>query len=74
MLCDLSGSPIMDLAGARMLAELCEDLHARGITLTVVSAHGTVRDLLRAEGLDGRIHGVARGTTLDDALARLASA
>jgi high affinity sulfate transporter 1 len=69
VLCDLSGSPNMDLAGSRMLAELYESLHARGITLTVVGAHGRVRDLLRAEGLDARIPGIARGTTLEDALA-----
>jgi hypothetical protein len=31
-----------------------------------------VRDLLRAEGLDGRIFGIARGTTLEDALSGLA--
>jgi len=70
--CDLSGSPSMDLAGARMLAELYQTLHARDATLTVVGAHGSVRDLLRAEGLDGRIFGIARGTTLEDALSRLA--
>jgi MFS superfamily sulfate permease-like transporter len=70
VVCDLSASPIMDLAGAGMLAELCEQLQARGIGLTIVNAHGRVRDLLRAEGLDLKIDGVARGTTLADALAR----
>ena len=50
VVCDLSACPMMDLAGARMLAELCENLRTRGITLTVVNAHGRVRDLLRAEG------------------------
>jgi anti-anti-sigma regulatory factor len=59
----------MDLAGVRMLAELSETLRARGISLIVVQVHGRVRDLLRAEGLDAKIHGVARGTTLADALA-----
>ena len=51
-----------------MLAELCENLRTRGITLTVMNAHGRVRDLLRAEGLDTRIQGIARGATLSDAL------
>lgn len=66
--CDLSASPMMDLPGARMLAELSDYLAARGIDLTVVSAHGRVRDLLRAEGLDGRVRGIARGITLEDEL------
>lgn len=68
VVCDLSASPLMDLAGARMLAELCEDLRARRITLTIVNAHGRVRDLLRAEGLDAKIQGIARGATISDAL------
>jgi sulfate permease, SulP family len=69
VVCDLSASPMMDLAGARMLAELANNLLARGMSLTVVNAHGRVRDLLRAEGLDGTIQGIARGASLDDALA-----
>jgi high affinity sulfate transporter 1 len=68
--CDLSASPMMDLAGARMLGELQETLQARGITLTITDAHGRVRDLLRACGLDTRIRGVARGVTLEAELAR----
>ena len=68
VVCDLSASPLMDLAGARMLAELCENLRTRGINLTVVNAHGRVRDLLRAEGLDTKIQGIARGATISDAL------
>jgi sulfate permease, SulP family len=66
--CDLSASPMMDLAGARMLAELTDKLSARGAELAVVNAHGRVRDLLRAEGLDGKIRGIARGTGLEDEL------
>lgn len=65
VICDLSASPTMDLAGARMLAELCDTLRGRGIALTVTNAHGRVRDLLRAEELDGNIQGVARGTSLE---------
>jgi SulP family sulfate permease len=68
VVCDLSASPAMDLAGARMLAELCENLKDRGIKLTVTGAHGQVRDLLRAEGLDGKIEGIARGRSLESEL------
>jgi sulfate permease, SulP family len=68
VVCDLSASPLMDLAGARMLAELSESLEDRGIELTVTGAHGQVRDLLRAEGLDTKIHGIARGRSLESEL------
>ena len=61
VVCDLSASPTIDLAGGRMLGELYNDLKDRGVSLTVTNAHGRVRDLLRAEGLDGKILGVARG-------------
>ncbi len=72
VVCDLSASPTMDLAGARMLAELHENLRNRGIELTVTNAHGRVRDLLRAEGLDDKIQGIARGTSLETELQILA--
>jgi high affinity sulfate transporter 1 len=69
VVCDLSAAPMMDLAGAQMLAELSATLQARGVGLTVVNAHGRVRDLLRAEGLDRTIQGIIRGTGLEEALA-----
>ena len=68
VVCDLSASSAMDLAGARMLAELYENLTNRGIGLTVTNAHGRVRDLLRAERLDDKIQGIARGTLLETEL------
>ena len=74
VVCDLSASPTMDLAGARMLAELCDDLGNRGIGLTVTNAHGRVRDLLRAEGLDGKIRGIARGASLESELSAMPEA
>ena len=64
VVCDLSASPMMDLAGVRMLEELADALRARGISLSVANPHGQVRDLLRAEGLEGKIQGISRGTTL----------
>jgi SulP family sulfate permease len=68
VVCDLSASATIDLAGARMLAELHETLMERGIGLTITNAHGRVRDLLGAEGLDDKIHGIARGTSLESEL------
>jgi sulfate permease, SulP family len=72
VVCDLSASPMMDLAGARMLTELRENLRTRGATLTIVNAHGRVRDLLRAEGLDANFQGMGRGATIADALRAIA--
>jgi high affinity sulfate transporter 1 len=55
VICDLSISPYVDLAGARMLASLHEQLKAEGLSLRLVAAHAAVRDLLRAEGIEERV-------------------
>lgn len=39
-----------------------------GITLRIVGAHGSVRDLLRAEGIEGKIAALDRTATLDSLL------
>jgi MFS superfamily sulfate permease-like transporter len=52
VICDLSTSPYVDLAGARMLARLAADLAARGIALRLAETRASVRDVLRSEGLD----------------------
>ncbi|HEY2755484.1 MAG TPA: SulP family inorganic anion transporter [Pseudolabrys sp.] len=65
VVCDLSASPYLDLAGAHMLHELCNRLAAKGIALRIVGAHGRVRELLRADGLDEKVGGVDRILTLD---------
>jgi MFS superfamily sulfate permease-like transporter len=51
VVCDLSASPYIDLAGARMLCLLHAELTASGIALRIVGARGRVRDLLRADAL-----------------------
>lgn len=70
VVCDLSASPYVDLAGSRMLHELHSELAARGIALRIVGAHGWARDLLRADGIDEMIGGLDRAMSLDDLLAR----
>jgi MFS superfamily sulfate permease-like transporter len=50
VVCDLSASSYLDLAGSHMLHELHSELAARGIALRIVGARGRVRDLLRADG------------------------
>ncbi|MEW5962223.1 MAG: SulP family inorganic anion transporter [Pseudomonadota bacterium] len=69
VVCDLSASPMVDLAGSRMLHELRAELDARGIALGIVGARGTVRDLLRADGLNEKVIGLNRRTTLQALLA-----
>lgn len=49
--CDLSASPYIDLAGARMLHDLYDELATRRVAFCIVGAHAQLRDLLRAEGL-----------------------
>jgi SulP family sulfate permease len=65
VVCDLSASPYLDLAGARMLHNLHDGLAARAISFRIVGAHGAVRDLVRAEGIDHKVGGVSRFLTLD---------
>jgi SulP family sulfate permease len=57
VVCDLSASPYIDLAGSRMLRLLHAELTASGIALRVVGARGRVRDLLRADGLGDVVSG-----------------
>lgn len=51
MVCGLSSSPFIDLAGAKMLHDLHGELVARGIVFHIVGARGRVRDVLQADGL-----------------------
>ena len=71
VVCDLSNSPYVDLAGARMLARLSEELKPSGAGLRIVEAHATERDILRAEGLEHLAGPIDRQTSITDALAEL---
>lgn len=65
---DLSASPYVDMHAAHMLAELAGELTGAGIRFRVVEARSSVRDRLRAEGLDAKLGGVNRFTTVADAV------
>jgi SulP family sulfate permease len=65
---DLSAAPHVDMHGAQMLAELAGELTAVGIRVQVVEARSSVRDRLRAEGVEARLGGVNRFTTVADAV------
>jgi high affinity sulfate transporter 1 len=64
VVCDLSAAPFLDLAGSHMLHELHKELAGRGVTLRIVGAHGAVRDLLRADGVEEKVGGLDRAATL----------
>lgn len=57
---DLSTSPHVDLQSAHTMAVLAEELTEREIRLQVVEARSSVRDRLRAEGLDEKLGGINR--------------
>ena len=65
VVCDLSASPYVDLAGSRMLHQLHAQLAPSSIALRIVGARGRVRDLLRADGLAEKVGGLDRAVTLD---------
>ena len=66
---DLSSSPTVDLAGARMLGALQAELQGFGLALRLVGARATVRDILRAEGLEERVGHIDRALSLADVIA-----
>ncbi len=68
VVCDLSASPYLDLAGSRILRDLHGELAAHGIVLRVVGARGRVRDLLLADGIGEEVGGLDRAVTLETLL------
>jgi len=67
---DLSTSPYVDVAGARLLREMQRMLAARGADLRVVEARSSVRDLIREE-IGASIGEVSRRISIDDVIAAL---
>jgi high affinity sulfate transporter 1 len=74
VVCDLSTSPTVDLAGVRMLAALHTELQAAGIRLRLVGARASVRDILRAEGMEERVGGFGRRMLVSDIIDEFESA
>jgi len=65
---DLSTSPVVDVAGARMFVTLYEELHRRGIPLSLVEARSSVRDMLRLEGIEEKVGRIDRFRSLADVI------
>lgn len=74
VVCDLSNSPYVDVAAAKMLTALHQDLVKRGVQLRIVEAHARARDLLRAEGLEDQVGYFGRHMSVDQAITELAAA
>ena len=68
VVCDLSTSPVMDLAGVRMLRKLQSVLTTQGIHFAIAGPHGRVRDLLRRDGFAEIVGDIARDATLEAVL------
>jgi len=66
VICDLSNTPYADIAAVRMLRRLDEELNAAGIDFKVVEAHGPVREILRADGLEELVGSITRYKSLSD--------
>ncbi len=71
VVCGLSSSPFIDLAGASMLHDLHDELSTRGIAFHIVGVRGQVRDLLRADGLAEKTDSVNWTRRMDNLLGDL---
>jgi high affinity sulfate transporter 1 len=68
VVCDLSNSPYVDVAAAKMLAKLHQELANRSIQFRLVEAHAGVRDLLRAKGLEEQLGYFGRHMSVEQAI------
>ena len=68
VVCDLSASPYLDLAGAQMLHRLHGELAGHDIGLRIIGAHGAVRELLRADGVEAKVGRLDRTSTIETEL------
>ena len=68
VICDLSTSPQIDMAGARMFLTMHAELAKRGIAFRLVEARSGVRDMLRVEGVEEKVGRIDRFTMLADAI------
>jgi MFS superfamily sulfate permease-like transporter len=65
---DLSTSPMVDVAGARMFLALQRELEKQGIALRLVESRAGVRDMLRLEGVEEKVERINRYTNLADTI------
>jgi len=68
---DLSAAPRVDMHSAQMLGSVADELTATGIRVQAVEARSSVRDRLRGEGVDTKLGGINRFTSVADVLENL---
>jgi SulP family sulfate permease len=65
---DLSAAPLVDMQSAHTLAGMADELIAKHIRFQAVEPRSSVRDRLRHEGVDSKLGGVNRFTTVADVI------
>src|SRR5213083_1648553 len=65
---DLSAAPRVDLQSAHALGGMADELTAKGIRFQAVEPRSSVRDRLRNEGVDSKLGGINRFTSVADAI------
>ena len=65
---DLSASPHMDIQACGVVMNIADDVKAAGARLQIVEARSSVRDRLRAEGMEEHVSQVNRFTSVADAI------
>ena len=65
---DLSAAPIVDMQSAYALASMADELTAEGIEFHAVEPRSSVRDRLRHVGVDGKLGGINRFTSVADVI------
>ena len=65
---DLSAAPMVDMQSAHTLAVMADELTVQGIQFHAVEPRSSVRDRLRREGVDSKLGGVNRFTTVADVI------
>src|SRR5213594_3619229 len=65
---DLSASPHMDIQACGVVMNMADDIKAAGARLQIVEARSSVRDRLRAEGIEEHVSHVNRFTSVADAV------
>jgi sulfate permease, SulP family len=65
---DLSAAPLVDMQSAYTLAGMADELIAEYIRFQAVEPRSSVRDRLRHEGVDSKLGGVNRFTTVADVI------
>src|SRR6266480_4330758 len=65
---DLSAAPIVDMQSAYALASMADELTAESIEFHAVEPRSSVRDRLRHVGVDGKLGGINRFTSVADVI------